>query len=154
MIGILAFATASTFATYDCTVQPPATLRLEGSSAQVTPIQFPGVTEKDWKFSLRVLKGDGYDAEVKWPSNPMQIEGKFPALITADGSIAFSAYSTGPCLFTETMCMSLVHLVDHGAGSADLIISPTALATAEDGKSRNPFIVVIQGRCSRIGPVK
>jgi hypothetical protein len=147
MISLIAAAAAFS-ATYSCQVSQPEALHT-GPNVQLTPITIPEFGKDDGRFTIQIARSEALDVRVVWPNDPIQVAGKFPALITADGSVAFSAYSTGPCTFTESMCMTLFNLVDHGNGSADVILLPAALATKADASDRNPFVVVIRGTCTR-----
>ena len=91
-------------------------------------------------------------AKVDWSGDPLTMAGKFPTISTAPGSYAFSAYSPGPCLFTEKHieCSDEVNLVDAAGGAAKIIITePVALATDEKAGTRTPFAVIALGQCAR-----
>ena len=151
MISFLLAATALS-ANYDCTLDVPKALDQKDGAALLSPIVFPDVAEGGWKFQAKVSRDDeGVDAAINWPGNPIQIAGEFPAMPTADGSIAIMTYSPGPCMFTESGCMSLVSLVDRGDGSAKVIIMPAALSSDKANNSRDPFVVLIEGTCRRTG---
>ena len=115
-------------------------------------IDFPQVSDSDWRFTLSVTSNDdGINARVDWPSNPIQIAGEFAGLPTADGSFAFTAFSQGPCAFTESMCMSLVHVIEQQSGQTRIVINPAAMASIEGANSRAPLTVLIEGTCTRRG---
>jgi hypothetical protein len=155
MLLALALGAADFNATYDCTLDAPRTLREEAGKVLLTPIQFPGVAEGAWKFRATVTRDKkGLFIDIAWPDNPIQLAGKFAGLPTADGSFAFAPYSTGPCMFTESACLSLVNLVDAGDGTAKVIIQPSALASDKANNSREPFVAVIEGKCTRSGNSK
>ena len=150
MLLVLALATADFSASYDCTLGVPKTLRTTGGQVSLNPIIFPGVADGAWKFRASVKRDkNGLNVDINWPGNPIQLAGKFAGLPTADGSIAFTAFSMGPCMFTESACMSLVNLVDAGDGTAEVIILPSALASDDVSKTREPFVAVIEGKCTR-----
>ncbi|MCW4461122.1 hypothetical protein OK349_05335 [Sphingomonas sp. BT-65] len=155
LLASVALASAAFSATYDCVLEAPKALNQDGAQVSLNAIQFPGVAEGAWKFRINVTRNEkGVNGDIIWPGNPIQIAGKFPGLPTADGSIALTAYSMGPCTFTESGCMSVVSLVDFGDGTAKVIVMPTALATDSEKKTREPFVVVIEGKCTRIGSPK
>ncbi|GEM_PF-3227397 len=141
---------AAVSSSYDCTLAEPRALTQDGDKTSLNPINFPGVAEGAWRFNASVKQDkNGINIDVVWPSNPIQIAGKFAGLPTADGAIVFSAFSMGPCMFTESACISLVNLVDAGDGTAKVIILPASLATDKAANAREPFVVVIEGKCTR-----
>jgi hypothetical protein len=147
----LSMAAAAAFsAVYDCNVELPKALSESGAQVALNSIEFPGIPADAWRFRVAVKQGgEGLDVEVRWPENPIQIAGRFAGLVTADGSIAFTTFAQGPCLFTESMCMAMVHLVDQSARSASIIISPAALASDRAQNTREAFVVLIRGTCTR-----
>ena len=153
MVGALALvaALAADFsATYDCTVSPPRNLHEANGRIEANRIEFPQFSDDDWVFSVSVTINDsGLNAVVNWPRDPIQIAGRFAGLVTADGSFAFTAYSQGPCAFTESMCMSLVHVIEREVGPTRIVISPAAMATIRETNSREPMHVLIEGTCAR-----
>jgi hypothetical protein len=137
-------------ANYDCTLEMPKALRREGDKTSLTSIRLGGVDEDGLRFTASVKQDKhGLDVEIVWPSNPIQIAGKFPALPTANRSVAFAAAAGGPCMFTEAACMTLVSLVDAGDGTAKIIVMPSALASDTAADKRDPFIVVMEGKCTK-----
>jgi len=154
MIGLL-LAAAAALVKYDCVLDTPEEFKRENGRVETRVIHFSQFQNKsDWKFEIELQKSGSLTAFVKWPSNPMQLAGKYPALVTGEGAFAFAAYSAGPCLFTERMCMSLVHVVDQPDNSADVIISPSAMAANREKAMRYPFIVIAQGKCAKTGAGK
>ncbi len=152
-MSMMAFALAAAIApvSYDCTLDVPASLYRSDGKTEVNPIRLP--PEFKWTFALKVTTStSGVAAEVVWPNNPVQIAGKFPALSTAKGSIAFAAYSAGPCLFTESGCLALVQVVGQADGNAKIIVTPSAVGTDVGKDTRLPFLVVAEGTCLRKGP--
>jgi hypothetical protein len=148
MISPVSLAAAALLATYNCSVEQPQALA-RGADGKIAAVamQLPAHGPDDWKFSLRVTQDhDGYAAEISWPANPIDVNGRFSALPTAPGSFAFVAPARGPCLFTEQMCMSLVNLVATGRDDAAITIAPSALAQNMD-KTRSPLVVVFTGVC-------
>jgi hypothetical protein len=143
---------ANSSATYDCSVTPPRNLYEANGHFEASRMGFPQFTDADWRFILSLASNDdGISAVIDWPRNPIQIAGRFAGLPTSEGSIVFPAYSRGPCAFTESMCMSLVHLVEQASGPAKLVISPAAIATVGEAHTREPLRVLIEGTCTRRG---
>lgn len=150
-MSMMALAFAAGFsASYDCTLTVPRALKQDGVRVSMNPIDFPDVAEGAWKFRASVKQDkDGINVDVIWPGDPIQLAGKFAGLPTADGAVAFTAFSMGPCMFTESACMSLVNLVDAGDGTAKVIILPSSLSSDKAANARKPFVVVIEGNCVR-----
>jgi hypothetical protein len=145
MIGFLA-ATASVLAAYNCQLQAPKAVGFEGGQAKASDIGLPPAS---LQFSLTIESGNPMQAKVDWPGDPLTMAGKFPTISTAPGGYAFSAFSRGPCLFTETSCLSQVNLVDSADGTAKLIVTPVALASDQNTGTRSPFAVIALGQCTR-----
>jgi hypothetical protein len=151
LFAALALLASGPSASYVCTLDVPAALTHNGNDAALHPIRFPGVAGGAWKFHLAVTHGeDVTSVELSWPEDPIQIAGKYPALSTSEGSVAFTAHSAGPCMFTEAGCITLVNLVDFGDGTAKVVVTPSAITTdpAKNNK-RVPFEVIIEGSCTR-----
>jgi hypothetical protein len=140
------FLGAALIAAYDCQLQAPKAVGFEGEQAKASDIGLPSAS---LRFSLTFQSGNPVQAHLSWPGDPLTMAGTFPAVSTAPGAYAFSAYSAGPCLFTETACLSQVNLVEGAGGTAKLIITPVALASDEATKTRTPFAVVALGECTR-----
>jgi hypothetical protein len=154
MIGFLmAVAAVASRTNYDCTMEVPKAITRNADAASVRELEFPQVTSADWRFTLMLDKGQGgkgIDATVVWKNDPIQLAGKHAALVTADGSITFMAFSGGPCMFTESMCMSLVNMARQPDATIKFIVLPAALATDEKANARRPFIVVAEGSCKEL----
>jgi hypothetical protein len=149
----MALAAAAGRTSYDCTMEVPKAITRNADAASIRELGFSQVAPADWRFSLTIDKGrgdKGIDATVVWKNDPIQLAGKHSALVTADGSIAFTALSAGPCMFTESMCMSLVNMARQPDGSIKFIVLPAALSTDEKANSRQPFIVVAEGSCKEM----
>jgi len=145
MISLL-LAAASVLATYDCQLEAPKAVGFEGGQAKASDI---GLPPSSLRFSLTLESGNPIQAKLEWPGDPLTMAGTFPTITTAPGAYAFSAYSSGPCLFTETSCLSQVNMVESGGGTAKLIVTPVALAKDEKAGTRNPFAVIALGECTR-----
>jgi hypothetical protein len=139
-------AAASLVAAYDCQLDAPKAVGFESGQAEASDIGLPPAS---LRFSIRLESGNPMQAKVDWPGDPLTVAGKFPAISTAPGAYAFSAYSRGPCLFTETSCLTQVNLVDAAGGTAKIIITPVALASDRKAGTRTPFAVIALGQCAR-----
>jgi len=137
---------ASLVAAYDCELQAPKAVGFEGGQATSSDI---GIPPASLRFTIQLESGNPIQAKVAWPGDPLTMAGRFPTITTAPGSYAFSAYSAGPCLFTETACLSQVNLVEVSAGTAKVIVTPVALASDEKAGTRTPFAVIGLGQCTR-----
>ena len=145
-------ASAASAKSYDCQLAPPLALYRDGDTVTLKTINFPQLEAETWKFRIQIKPGkkDQVDtAVVNWPSNPIQIAGEFPALPTAKGSLAFSSYAFGGCMFTEAACLATVQIVDQGDGKAKIVVLPTALWTDNAADTRDPFVAIIEGSCIR-----
>jgi hypothetical protein len=149
---MLAAAAASSVTNYDCTVNQPQSLVRDGDKVSLRTIKFPQLTEADWKFGVRVVRANDITATVTWDRDPIQIAGEHPAIETSDGSLAFVAAGEG-CMFTETGCLTTVQIVDDKDG-AKVVVMPTALRSDHEAHTREPFTVIIEGRCARSGAAK
>ena len=139
-------AAASLIAVYDCQLDAPKAVGFEGGQAKASEIGLPPAS---LHFSITLESGNPIQAKVDWSGDPLTMAGKFPTISTAPGAYAFSAYSPGPCLFTETSCLSQVNLVDAAGGAANIIVTPVALASDQKTGIRTPFAVIALGRCAR-----
>jgi hypothetical protein len=151
MIDLLTAAVL--IASYNCEVQAPKALGEQDGSVSLSEIGLPPELQQ-WKFTLSLHQENIVQADIKWPGNPIQAEGKFPAISTAPGAYAFLSMSRGPCLFTETGCTSQFNLADNGKGPADLLITSAALWSDKQANVRTPFVAVIRGKCTRTDSVK
>jgi hypothetical protein len=150
---LAAIALAANLTHYDCAMEVPKALDRGAQGVSLHEIAIPGMSEGDWRFALALDKGKGgrgVDATITWQRDPIQVAGKHAALVTADGSIAFSAFSTGPCTFTESMCMTLVSMARQPDDSVKFVMLPSALASDPDAKKRAPFVVVAEGSCKEV----
>ena len=140
---------AALLASYDCQLDSPRALMLDGPSVTASELGLPADT---MQFSVEIEEGDPITANVKWPKDPMQIGGRFPTIETAPGAYAFSAYSSGPCLLTEKSCISQVSLVEIEKDIARVVITPVALTKNEAAGTRSPFAVIAIGQCRKSEP--
>ncbi len=141
-----ALLAASLPGSYDCTIERQAVVTETG----VQPgdaVQFPEADRDAWRFSVRVRTPANAAPEVRveWPANPIQIAGTHPGLDLAPGHVAFMAMARGPCMFTETNCISLIQLSAREDGSAAFTIMPAGLA------GPTQLHVIFIGSCRRQG---
>ena len=148
MIALLTAAALSL--TYNCEVSGPRALNIEGDKVTLNELGLPPELAK-WHFTVDIRDGRPPMAEVKWPGNPIQSEGKFAVISTAKNVYSFAALGAGPCLLTETMCASLFSIADQPNGTAKILIQPTALWSDKKNDTRDPFVAILQGQCSRTG---
>jgi hypothetical protein len=156
MMSLLAMvlATGAVVTSYDCTLPAPKALSIKGKVASLSVIGLPGEETAGWKFRIDLATGPDIIAKVVWVANPIQIAGNWPALPTGQGAYSFAAISEGPCLFTETSCMSIIQLIEQPDGSARIMVQPTAFVTDKATGTRQPFIIVAEGTCIRAGENK
>jgi len=148
MIDLLAAVAALTLV-YNCEVGGPKKIAIEGTSASASEIGLPEELKR-WNFVIRIEQTKDTDkVAIEWPGDPMQANGETVALSIGKNAYAFATISGGPCLFTETACISQFTLADQPDGTAKLLITPAALMTDTAKDQRQPFLVVLEGRCSR-----
>lgn len=138
---------------YDCALEGPVSFLREGETAKVMRIE---TGYSDWKFKLNITASKRKDepsfAEVIWPADPIQIEGKYPYIPTSEVSGVVTAISGGPCTFTERACVTMIQIVDQSQGKLKVMILPSAIAG--DAKiGREPFVALLEGECA-MGAVK
>jgi hypothetical protein len=143
----LAMAASALSGSYDCTIERQAVV----TEAGVQPgnaVSFPEAERDNWRFSVRLRENRNAapQVEVRWPANPIQIAGTHPALDMAPGHVAFIAMARGPCMFTETNCMSLIQLSAREEGGAFFTIMPAGLSRDEAGV-RTQLHVIFTGAC-------
>jgi len=145
MISLLS-AAATVLAAYNCQLEPLRAVTLSATGATASEIGLPPMA---LRFTISIEDGNPLQARVAWSGDPMQAAGKFPAVTTAPGAYAFSAYSSGPCLFTEQACLTQFNLVDGGDQPAHIILTPVAVTTDRDKGARHPFAAIALGQCTR-----
>jgi hypothetical protein len=139
-------ASAAVLAAYNCQLEAPRAIAFDGTKVTGSEIALPPMA---LAFAIELRSGNPAQAKVTWEGDPMQAAGQYPALAIAPGSYAFSAYSSGPCLFTDQACITQFNLVEATDGKANLIVTPVALATDKATGARNPFAVIARGQCTR-----
>jgi hypothetical protein len=148
MTGLLSVAllAASLPGLYDCNIEHQVAITEEGASNQQA--MFSESEQANWRFAVRVPRGDAPEVTIEWQADPIQIAGRHPSLQIAPGQVAMFAMSRGPCLFTESMCMAMVELSARDDGSLAFSIVPAGSVRAENG-TRSLMHVVFVGTCTR-----
>lgn len=150
MVGLLSVAllAASLPGYYDCNIERQAMITEAGASDQ--QVMFPESDRASWRFSLRVPEGRAPEVTIDWPANPIQVAGRHPSIDIAPGQVAMFALSNGPCMFTESACMSMIELTAHEDGSLGYSILPAGSSRNADG-TRTLLHVAFLGTCRRHG---
>jgi len=149
---IVAAAVAAILGAYACELDAPRAITLYPTGDVAAASQI-GLLSMVRRFRIEIRDGTPLMAKVDWPGDPMQVAGKFPAIRSAPGAFAFSAFSTGPCLFTEGPCLTQVTLVDNGTEPPQAVIAPAAVAKKGDkGDLRFALPVLAEARCTRAEP--
>jgi hypothetical protein len=156
VIGALVLAAAANITVFDCEVEPIKSSYREDEKIILRTINLNPARGYAWKFEITLTaQKDGIlDAEIVWPSDPLGMAGKFPALTTGKKTYAFTTYSRGPCLLTETSCMSIVNLVARPNDTAHISLLPTAMGGDFSMDTREPFRAYADGTCSIRKPKK
>jgi hypothetical protein len=140
-ISLAVPANAATIS-YDCTLAAPQVFSVLEGKASVQSID--GLPSEALKFSLKLSSSS---VEVSWPDSLIQMSGKTALFETGPNAGAALFLSSGPCLFTEAACGNMMNYAVQPDKSVNLLITPTALVTDDGTKTRNPFLVSIEGRC-------
>ena len=148
---MISLVVTAVIAAFSCQVDAPQSVSIVEGTAKANAIGLPAAS---LKFSLSISAGDPMIAKVEWPGDPMQVAGEVPAISTGPGAYGFSAYSPGPCLFTEKECLTQVNVVETEDGKAQIILAPIAIARDSNSNRRNPFAVLAAGRCIRTDQTK
>ena len=133
---------------YDCTLDPPRALVGAPGEERASAIGIPDAGPLRFRIDLSERRDGSMEADVRWPRDPFAIAGRSAALRTGEGAAAFIAMSAGPCLFTETACLTLVNLVDETRERANVVLTPSALSRDEAGV-RRPLNILLSGTCTR-----
>ena len=138
-------AAASTVLTesFDCTVNQIAAVLVDGGKATASMIE--GLPKEALNFGVSF---NGGSAIVNWPNSPIQMNGKQTVLQTGPDAGMVLTVAGGPCLFTEGSCASMMNYARQRDGTLKFLITPTALSSDKDTKTRTPFLVYMDGRCS------
>lgn len=139
---ILAGALAMPLSPYDCTVSQVAWLSYKDGKADASAIN--GVPANALKFGLQ-FKGE--KATVVWPDSPIQASGVQPVLPTGPNAGLVMFVSAGPCLFTERACATMLNFAEQPDKTLKILITPSAITSDEDHKTRAPFLVYMDGLC-------
>ncbi len=142
--GLLA-PTAAAAADYDCVLDDARSIRFsDAGEVKANPIRFgDDAGAEPWRFTLR---WETREAEIVWPSSPMQLSGKSGLIPTSEDSYAGFFVGQGPCLFTEMHCGTSLHFAKQKDGSLKVQLHPIALTSYEDGH-REPFVIYLSGAC-------
>ena len=152
MIGTLVIFTAAIGAivNYQCVVSPGTTaVRVLGKDAKSNDLKFDDMPNGGWRFDLKLSSGDEPKAEVNWPTEPIQIDATFPVYVTGAKSFAVVASRKPPCMFTDGMCLSLIHVVDQSDKIAFVSVTAAGLSTDDSGQKHVPFVPIMHGTCTR-----
>jgi hypothetical protein len=149
-------AAVASVTVFDCDVEPVKSSYRQDEKAILRTVNLNPARGYAWKFEITLTteKGGSLDAEIVWPSDPLSMAGKFPVLATGKQAYAFTTYAAGPCLLTETSCMSIVNLVARPNGSARISLLPTAMGGDFSKDTREPFHAYADGTCSIRKPKK
>ena len=150
VIGALVLGVSATVTVFDCEVEPIKTSIRDDEKVILRPINLNPRRGYAWKFEITLTekKNGSLEAELIWPSDPLGMAGKFPVLTTGEQAYAFTTYSGGPCLLTETSCMSIANLVARANGSARISLMPTAMGGSFSKDTREPFRAYADGSCA------
>jgi hypothetical protein len=145
MISLALIAAAQTLA-FDCVVDPPRNVVVNGAAVTSKPIGLPS-SSNQWKFDVTLRESD-HDVAVtlNWPNDPITAGKALAAIPEGPHDYAFVSLDPGPCLFTVTSCMTMYTLSQQADGTAQILIQPSALGT--DGDRSKPFQVFMIGRCA------
>jgi hypothetical protein len=150
LLAAVALAAAPPVAGYDCVVDKPQIASKTDKGLSLDEMGLP--PEFGWRFSLTVRQSEKkLEAEIAWPTNPIQINGKHAGVPLGKGAYAFVAPSGGPCLFTETGCVSMIQFSLRPDGTAAVRIHASAIGTHEKADTHDPLLVVIEGSCKPNG---
>ena len=139
----VASSTAASAQSYACSFGNIYALSSSDEGVSGSPIQFGQETNPAWMFDL--IKTER-EIEIVWPSSPLQLEGKRPAIQTGPSSFAVFVVGRGPCMFTEGHCGGTLHYAAQDDGSLKFHFQPIALTRFEDGR-REPLKVLAEGKC-------
>ena len=128
---------------YLCSVGTPYVVQERENAVKGLAIEFGELDPDDWSFEMSISDDE---AVIAWPRSPIQLEGSSAPLPTGPTSSAYLFFSEGPCLFTESACMTMVHSSQQPTGELEIQIQPTALTRDETG-ARHPFNVQMAGTC-------
>jgi hypothetical protein len=142
----VALLAASLPGLYDCNIEHQVAITEAGANNQ--QVMFSESDRANWRFAVRVPRGDAPEVTIEWQADPIQIAGRHPSLEIAPGQVAMFAMSHGPCMFTEEMCMAMVELSAHDDGSLAFSILPSGSSREANG-TRTLLHVVFLGTCRR-----
>ncbi len=129
--------------TYSCEIDVPRFVTFEGENVSAQTMD--GLPKEALQFTLKV---SDKTARVDWENSPIQMSGENPIFPTGDGSGSVLFLSSGPCMFTDGACGSMLNFSKQTDGGLEILISPTAFVSDAETKTTKPFLVAIQGKCS------
>ncbi len=145
----LAAAVGVLTGSFDCHLDQVASVSIEGGKATASMIE--GLPQDALSFRLSFQKSD---AIIDWPNSPIQADGRQAVLPTAPEAGMVMMLSGGPCLFTDGACASMINFAKQPDGSLKLLVTPTAVSSDQDHKTRFPFLVSMTGICIPVGAQK
>lgn len=152
-VAPLMLASPASATSYACALENPVSFLREGETAKVMRIE---TGSSDWKFKVNIIasksKNELSYAEVIWPTDPIQIAGKYPYIPTSEVSGVITAISGGPCTFTESACVTMIQIVDQSESKSKVMILPSAIG-GDATTGREPFVALLEGECAK-GAVK
>jgi hypothetical protein len=150
MIGAVLVAAQSL--SLSCVVEPPRNIFVNGDAVTSNVIRIaPEV--RQWAFDLTLHNGeDSVDVTLNWPGDPLTAGKAVTGIPIGPHDYAFVSLNAGPCVFTQTACMTMYTLSTQPDGGAEILIQPAALAS--NGDWSHPFQVFMKGRCTPKGGSK
>lgn len=149
MIGALMIfaAGAMPVGQYDCAFEEPTWLYMNNKGPEIRKLNFPNLSDDDWKFSLEIRGAAG--AVVRAPAkDPLGVAGEHILLPTGQGSYALATYSVEGCELTDGGCATVVQFVVQEDKSMKILALPSALMLFDGEKFPEPFNAIVPGRCS------
>ena len=145
LILVLVLVASPSFAastSYECSVDAPKVVSFEGNAVSSQILE--GLSAELLRFDM-TLAGD--NARVDWKNSPIQMSGENPVFPTGDESGSVLFLSSGPCMFTDGACGSMLNFSKQADGNLRILITPTAFVTDSKSKITHPFLVSIEGTC-------
>ena len=129
--------------TYECEVAAPKFVSFDGDKVSAQTME--GLPPEALQFKLKI---SDKNARVDWENSPIQMSGENPIFPTGKESGSVLFLSSGPCMFTDGACGSMLNFSKQPEGGLEILISPTAFVSDSEAKKTTPFLVAIQGKCS------
>jgi hypothetical protein len=145
MTVLLSLIAAQTLS-LSCVVDPPRDVSVSGDTATSKVIGLPPEMNL-WRFDLSVRDGkDSVDVDLNWPGDPITSGKAVSAIPIGPHDYSFVSLHPGPCLFTQTACMTMYTLSVQKDSTAQILIQPAALGS--DGEWSKPFQAFLTGHCT------